>query len=636
MSGIVGYINNTGKASSVLLESMSESIRYTESARIDRWNDDFVAISRVHHAVTNPESQPIFNEDRSMCIAMFGEIFDYGEEKLGFIHNGHEFKFEDNDAEYCLHLYEEKGENAFQELDGSFCITIYNLATHELLLVNDRFSSHPLFYCLTDRKTLLFGTQLSAILQSSEVPRELNMNSVFEFFTLERVLGTKTFCKDINSLPPATTLHYRDGNISFVPYWEMKYKEEEHPEGYYVDELATAIKKSVERSTQGNHRFGLLLSGGLDSRMVLAASEKKIVCFTFGDFENREFKTAKSIAEAKGCKHVFLKRDRDHYVDLVDEAVEIGDGMYGYVHAHSIGFFDQIRNECDVLLHGYATERFFRGTNLPHRSLNFLGKSFFTRLDRLSSENLPYKVIDKLKYSVNQINPKQLFIRSCSPIFYTVLLDSVSTILEEAESNCTNIYDRFIWFDTHYLSRSVAFLFVTSIRSFMDERSIVFDNNLLDLHLKMPFDFRSTSKIWMKALVKLDPRIAVIPDANTGYSPFIPEYLEWVSSLGGGILNRLGLVRSRQLPYPTYTQGSWPNWAELIRHNERMKKLMGDVLRDSECLDPCIFNIQRVEEMFKEHLNGKDKYTIFLYLLLTFGKWYKKYGPGNLERNLEI
>jgi len=629
MSGIVGYINNIEKASSVLLDSMSESIRYTESARIDKWNDDFVAISRVHHAIINPEPQPIFNEDKSIFSVMFGEVFDYEEQKIKLIHNGHKFKFEDNDAEYCLHLYEEKGENAFKELNGSFCIGIYNLATHELLLVNDRFSSHPLFYYLTDKNTLLFGTQLSSILQSSEVPRELNMEAIFEFFTFQQVLGTKTFFKDTNLLPPATVLHYRAGNISFVPYWEMKYKEEKHPEGYYVDKLATAIKKSVERSTQRNYRFGLLLSGGLDSRMILAASHKKMVCFTFGDFENREVKIAKKIAEVKGCKHVFLKRDRDHYVNLLDKAVEIGDGMYGYVHAHSVGFFDLIQKECDVLLHGFATERFFRGTNLPYSSLKFLGKSFFTKRDKLSNENLPHKIIDKCRNSLHHKNPQQLFIKFYSSILDSVLLDSVNNILNEAETNCTNIYDKFIWFDTHYQSRSRAFLFEKSIRSFINERSIVFDNNLLDLHLKMPVDLRSTSKIWKKALVKLNPKIAAISDANTGYSIFIPEYLEWVSTVSRRIASKLHLLGSRQLPHPTYTQGSWPNFSELIRHNEKIKKLISDTLRDPECLHPNIFDIQRVEEMFKEHLNGEDEYTEFLFLLLTFGKWYKKYGPRN-------
>ncbi|GAI98364.1 unnamed protein product, partial [marine sediment metagenome] len=287
--------------------------------------------------------------------------FDYQEQKLKLIHNGHKFKFKNNDAEYCLHLYEEMQEKAFKELNGSFCFAIYNLATHELLLVNDRFSSYSLFYYLTDKGTLLFGTQLSSIVQSFEVPRELNISSIFEFFTFQRCLGTKTFYKDINVLPPATVLGYREGNIFLNSYWERRYKEEKHPEKYYVDKLAGALKKSVERRTKGNHRFGILLSGGLDSRTILAASDKKMVCFTVGDFGNREVKLAKRITKAKDCTHIFLKRELDHYANLVDKAVEIGDGMQSFMHAHFIGFFDQIQKKCDILFHSLGSEGYFRG-----------------------------------------------------------------------------------------------------------------------------------------------------------------------------------------------------------------------------------------------------------------------------------
>jgi hypothetical protein len=80
-----------------------------------------------------------------------------------------------------------------------------------------------------------------------------------------------------------------------------------------------------------------------------------------------------------------------------------------------------------------------------------------------------------------------------------------------------------------------------------------------------------------------------------------------------------------------FTQGSWPNFVELIRHNEKLKRLTIDTLGDSVCLDPSIFNIQRIEDMFKGYLDGKDKYMIFFHLLLTFGRWHKKYGPRNLD-----
>ncbi len=629
MSGIVGFINSsTGCHPCTLLKSMSKSIRYTESDHIDQWSDNFFSISRVHHAATDPHPQPIFNEDKSMLIVLYGEVFDYERQKQRLVQNGHVFKFTDNDAEYCLHLYEEMGKDAFKQLNGCFCITIYNLANHELLLVNDRFSSHLMFHILTDNKTLLFSTQLASILQSTEVPRELDITSVYEFITFGRILGTKTFYEDVKLLAPATILHYRDGNVTQAQYWEMTFEEEMKPESFFVDELAAAIKLSAERRTQGDLRFGLLLSGGLDSRMVLAASDKKMVCFTFGDFENREVKLARKIAETRGCKHTFLQRDGDYYSNLVDKAAQIGDGMYSFVHAHGLGFVEQIRAECDVLFHGFAIEGYFRGTNLPQRNINFLGASCNIGLEELSEESLPMTVRTMWKYSMYRLNPKQLFVEPYASNLGDVLLSSVESILGETEGHCTNVYDKFIWFDNYYKARNPAFLFEISLRTFVNERNIAFDNDVLDLHLRMPLLFRSNNRIWIRALAKLDSRLAAIPDANSGYSPYLPDYLKWGLTVGGRLAARLHLFASRQPPDPTYTQGSWPNHAELIRHNEKMKNVIYDVLLDPECLDPRIFDIQRINKIFQEQLNGDDMITVLIYRLLTFGKWHKQFGPA--------
>lgn len=627
MSGIVGYINNIEKASSALLDSMSESIRHTESDRIDNWNDDFVAISRVHHGVINPEPQPIFNEDKSLFIVMDGEVFDYEEQKSKLIHDGHEFEFKNNDAEYCLHLYEEMGKDAFKQLNGSFSLAICHLGTtHELILINDRFSSRPLFYYLTGKGTLLFGTQLSSILQSSEVPRELDISSIFEFFTFQRVLGAKTFYKNIDVLPPATVLRYRDGNISFTCYWEMRYREEKHPKKYYVDKLAEALTKSVVRRTQGNYRFGLLLSGGLDSRTVLAASDKKMVCFTFGDFKNREVKIAKKIAQTKGYKHIFLKRSSDHYANLVDKAVEIGDGMYSFVHAHNIGFLTWIQEDCHILLHGHGLDFMFQGLYLPTKKLKVFGKEILnSHLLELSSERLTDVILKKLKYSLFTKNPKQIFTISYSGIFEDVLTQSIKTILEKAKDNIVNlhnVWDYFVFLSS--VSKHLTYLNLTSIRAYIDERTIAFDSDLLDVYLEIPPELRFKGKVYIRASKRLNSEIATIPNSNTGYSLFMPELVEWGLTLCQRMISKLLLLmRCSRLPHPAYTQGSWPNFAELIRYNEKLKKLLGDTIEDPGCLDPSLFNIPRIKEMFKEHLNSKSDHTNFLFLLLTFGRWHK-------------
>jgi len=621
MSGIAGYINNTEKATGALLGRMSESIRYTKSDRIDKWGEDFLAICRVHHGVVNSEPQPIFNGDKSLFIVMDGEVFDYEEQKIKLIYNGHKFKFDNNDAEYCLHLYEEMGKDAFKELNGSFCIVIYNLATHELLLGNDRLSSRLIFYTLLDNGTLLFSTQLSPILQSPEVPRELDMSAVFEFFTFQKVLGTKTFYKNINVLPPATILHYKNGNISFAPYWEMEYKEEEYPEEYYVDKLAVAIKKSVARRMRGDYRFGILLSGGLDSRTVLAASNKKMVCFTVGDFENREVKTAQRIANIKSCKHIFLKRNLGHYANLVDKAVEIGNGMYCFVHAHNIGFFDQIRKECDILFHAFAFDTLFKGLHMP--------KSFSEVLNKTSMQ-LASVLLNSSLYSKNI---EQLFVKPYSSQLKDFVTKSLNVLLVHAEKmRAANSYKKIDYFIFNSAFNIPEYLYVTHNWAYINERSIAFDNDLVDLYLETPVRFRINGRVFKKAMKKINSHIASIPDANTGFSPDIPVFLGRCLRKGLKIFRKLRLFpNSLPLPHPTYTQGSWPNFAELIRYNEKMKKLIDDTIRDSECLNPNIFNIQRIKEMFEKHLNGKNNYTDFLFLLLTFGRWHKKYGPKSLR-----
>lgn len=93
---------------------------------------------------------------------------------------------------------------------------------------------------------------------------------------------------------------------------------------------------------------------------------------------------------------------------------------------------------------------------------------------------------------------------------------------------------------------------------------LLVDNDLLDIYLKMPFSLRSDSKIWIRALAKLNFKIAVLPDANTEYSPFIPKFLEQGINIVMSIA-RKHFLKPQQLPHPTYTQDSWPNYAELIR-----------------------------------------------------------------------
>jgi len=638
MVGIVGSINNIPNNSKKFIPNMIKTIKFTNTEHVIQWNDESLAVASAIHKDKNPDTQPVFAENRNLRVMMEGNLFDYEESQVELIKNGHKFKHHESDAEYILHLYEELGNDAFKELNGCFIIVIYNSKNRELVIANDRFSSRLLFYYTSGNgEQLIFGTQMSSILVYPNVPRILDKQSIFEFFTLQRVLGSKTYYKNIKVLKPAHLLKHQKGKVEISPFWQMKYSKpsQETLKGkeYYSKKLAFVMKQSIERKTRRNHRYGLFLSAGLDSRMVLAASNKIARTYTFGNSKSREVELAEELSKIKDCKHVFLKRSLNHYLDLIDVAVKAGDGMFNFYHAHSVGFFKEILKESDVIFHGNPPELFFRGSGLPHKSIKLPVKNFHfvnvgkVVLDDITNENLPYKILKEMNYSLFDLNPEQLFNKPFSANFEETLINSVKDILTEADNKVVNIYDKFSWFDIYYTSRYPSFLFQLTNRQFIDERTFLFDNDVYDFYLEMPISFRLNKDVWLAAIAELNFDIASVFDANTDSSPFKFPVGFFLNKLCRVITKKLRLPKIRALRDSGY-YSAHQNMTELSRCNQDLQKRLTEIIKDPEYLDPAIFDIERILEMVKEHLTGKKDYNMFLYALITFGRWNKLFGPN--------
>lgn len=96
----------------------------------------------------------------------------------------------------------------------------------------------------------------------------------------------------------------------------------------------------------------------------------------------------------------------------------------------------------------------------------------------------------------------------------------------------------------------------------MKERTVFYDNNLLDLYLKMPPEYRADESTWKNAIKILDNDMARVVDNNTGLSSFAPYPIVFIK----GIDKRARMRMSRDFPY---TDGSWPNFSSFIRHNSK-------------------------------------------------------------------
>ena len=165
--------------------------------------------------------QPMSNENETIWIVMNGEIYNFLELREALEKKGHKFKSH-TDTEVILHLYEEHGVDCIKALRGMFAFAIWDGKKEILFLARDRIGKKPLFYSYKNG-TLVFASELSALLQDTEIRRDIDLASIDDFLNYQYIPAPVTVFKAIMKLPPAHFLKWEKGEIKIERYWEIKY-----------------------------------------------------------------------------------------------------------------------------------------------------------------------------------------------------------------------------------------------------------------------------------------------------------------------------------------------------------------------------------------------------------------------------
>lgn len=634
MTGIAGIVGTNATQQVDLLQSMTDALTFAMGRCVERHVDANVAMAVVSHVGHGSGPALAASVDGTRTLLLFGECFGYEEQKRQLEREGCAFRHPASDAEFCLRLYERSGVEGLARLSGSYALVLFDARSQELLLVSDRLGTRPIFYAQPPDGRLIFSTQLSALLRCEDIPRQLDQSAVFEFCALQRVLGEKTHLSAVRLVPPGSILRFDGRRIAVGEYWRLRYAPQPGSADEYAEELALAMMRSARHLHRGGGRVAMLLSGGLDARMVVAASEAPLDCYTFADYANPEVNAAQQVAKARGFEFHFLKRAPDHYVNLLERSVDIGGGMYPFNHAHAIGFIDGIADRCGIVTHGYVPELMFRGSSLPRVARRVFGLSLGEMLDpTLSTTNLKQRILHR-GYSLLSRNVRSLFTASAAEAFDAAMSDIAEHLVALARETSPNVLDQFLFPDVRYHARYPSMLFEISLRSFMTERSLFFHNEVIDLHLRMPVALRSDKVVWMKAMGRLDRGVAGVVDANTGHPPRTSEALLAALDTISSHASRLPLAwrwqalrgKASQSGAATgYSQISWPRYDWMIRHHEKLRAALANTLADPCALPPEIFDHDRVGGLLEDHLTGRGNHRATLFALLTFGVWHKRH-----------
>src|SRR6266852_4461953 len=254
--------------------------------------------------------QPIHNEDRSVWVVFNGEIYNFTELRQELEGRGHQF-YTHSDTEVIVHLYEEMGADCVKKLRGMFAIALYDESRKSLLLARDRLGKKPLYYALREGR-LYFGSEIKAILAvAPELASGINSRALLQFFSLQYIPDPNSAFRDIHKLPPGYLLEYSGGEAKIRQYWDLPAygtnlggSEEE-----CLDELERRLAEAVRIRLISEVPLGALLSGGIDSSVVVALmarfSQAPVKTFSIGfakqDFNEAPF--ARAVAEKFGTEH---------------------------------------------------------------------------------------------------------------------------------------------------------------------------------------------------------------------------------------------------------------------------------------------------------------------------------------------
>jgi len=251
--------------------------------------------------------QPQHNEDSSVWVVLNGEIYNFRELRRK-LEPKHTF-YTNSDTEVLVHAYEEYGEDCVNHLNGMFAFAIWDIKKKKLILFRDRLGVKPLFYCYVNNN-LLFSSEIKSLLQFQEIKRELNHDALLQFITYAYTIDGQTLFENIYELLPGQKLVYspESGEINVTTYWELCLHSINDTEDILLQKLEGHLERSIKLRLESDAPVGALLSGGLDSSIMVAMlskiSSERVKTFTTGfGHALDEFNEAKIVAEHCNTDH---------------------------------------------------------------------------------------------------------------------------------------------------------------------------------------------------------------------------------------------------------------------------------------------------------------------------------------------
>jgi asparagine synthase (glutamine-hydrolysing) len=281
--------------------------------------------------------QPKFNEDKTICAVMNGEIFNYKDLRNRLENKGHKIET-NNDTEILPHLYEEYGEKFVEHIDSEmFSIIIFDVAKDNFVVARDPLGVKPLYFSKVKGK-LIFASEAKQLTQFKNISK-------------------------IKIFPPGNTFNGK----KFKKYYELPNKLTDQSKKEEISKVYKLLEESVKKRIPFKLKLGILLSGGLDSSAILTIAKKytdNIEAFIVGTNNSIDLKYAVSLCKKLKINYKIIipqnpkLKDLDNLVKIT-ETNELNTIMHSWV--AYLACKEMKKNKIKVALTGEGADELFGG-----------------------------------------------------------------------------------------------------------------------------------------------------------------------------------------------------------------------------------------------------------------------------------
>jgi asparagine synthase (glutamine-hydrolysing) len=574
--------------------------------------------------------QPLANEDRSIWVTFNGEIYNHADLRRELEARGHRYRTK-SDTETIVHAYEEWGDECVHRFRGMFAFALWDAPKRRLLLVRDRVGIKPLYWALAG-DTLLFGSEIKALLASGLIEPRANDAVLPEVLSTRYVSGSETMFRGIHKLLPGHLLVFENGTARIRQYWDVPIRKQEpgttnQEAGSRKRDVVAAFRSQLEESVRlrlmSDVPLGMFLSGGIDSSAIAALMARMIdrplqtFSVAFEDRAFNELEYARQVARAiHADAHEVVINDRDFFAAL-PRLVWHEDEPIAHPSSVPLYFVSALaRRHVTVVLTGEGSDELLAGYGkYPRVRWNWRAGTIYERmLPRPIREAVARGVADRLPGTIGRYARRSFLAmdRSAESMF----LDNFASIrLRDQQRLLASTMRGAATRDRAYAS-SLAYFNQPNGHSTLLDRLLYADIKTYLVELLMKQDQMSMATSIESRVPFLDHKlvefVSGLPDewklSGLTTKRVLREAMKGV--LPASILNRPKM--GFPVPFGAWTRTAW---------NDAVR----GVLLDRRARERGVIDPPAVDALLRDHADGRTDGGDRLWTLLNLELWYRTF-----------